>query len=77
MNSPKDKETEVVVIGGGIIGLTTAYELNKHFKNVRLIEKNTEVCEGASYQNGGVINVESITPVNSYLSLWATIKSSG
>ena len=28
-------------------------------------------CQGASYQNGGVINVESIFPVNSYLKVCA------
>ncbi|XP_023342454.1 uncharacterized protein LOC111712147 isoform X2 [Eurytemora carolleeae] len=65
----------VVIIGGGIIGLTTAYELSKHFK-VTLVEKEKEVCLGASFQNGGVINVESITPVNSYLSFSGVLKSS-
>ena len=34
------------------------------------------VCHGASFQNGGVINVESISPVNSYMSLFGTVKSS-
>ena len=43
---------------------------------VHVVEKKDEVCLGASYQNGGVVNVESISPVNSYMSLWATFKAS-
>ena len=69
------KREEVVVVGGGIIGLTTAYELSKHC-SVHVVEKRSSVCQGASYQNGGVVNVESIAPVNSYMSLWATVKAS-
>ena len=34
-----DKETEVCVIGGGLFGLTTAYYLTKHGKNVIILEK--------------------------------------
>ena len=78
MASKEDKTKKtIVVIGAGIIGLTTAYELSKvrHF-NVHLVEKRKDVCRGASYQNGGVVNVESIAPVNSYMSLWKTIQSS-
>ena len=71
------KKSTIVILGAGIIGLTTAYELSKvgHF-NVHVIEKRNDVCKGASYQNGGVVNVESIAPVNSYMSLWKTIQSS-
>ena len=43
---------------------------------MHLVERETEVCHGASYQNGGVVNVESIAPVNSYMSLTATVKNS-
>ena len=68
-------EESIVVVGGGIIGLTTAYELSKTYK-VHVVEKRGAVCEGASFQNGGVINVESISPVNSYMSLWNTVKNS-
>merc|ERR1719397_2481699 len=70
-----ERREKVVVIGGGIIGLTTAWELSKHYV-VHLVERETEVCQGASYQNGGVVNVESIAPVNSYMSLTATVKNS-
>ena len=41
-----------------------------------MVEKMDNVCHGASFQNGGVINVESISPVNSYMSLFGTVKSS-
>ena len=80
MTSKEDIETKkksIVVIGAGIIGLTTAYELSKvrNF-NVHVVEKRHDVCQGASFQNGGVVNVESIAPVNSYMSLWKTIRSS-
>ena len=71
----QDSKPSVVVVGSGIIGLTTAYELSKHFC-VHVVEKRDKVCQGASYQNGGVVNVYSIAPVNSYMSLWATIKAS-
>ena len=39
--SENRKET-VVIIGGGIIGLTTAYELSKKF-DVHLVEKRQSV----------------------------------
>jgi len=76
MDAPEEYvKDKVVIVGAGIIGLATAYELSKEF-SVHVVEKRGTVCEGASYQNGGVINVESITPVNSYMNLWTTLKSS-
>ena len=63
------KEGSVVVLGAGVIGLTTAYQLSTKYK-VTVVEQKQEVCQGASFQNGGVVNVESIAPVNSYMNLW-------
>ena len=37
-NMSENRKETVVIIGGGIIGLTTAYELIKKF-NVHLVEK--------------------------------------
>ena len=34
----------------GIIGLTSAYELSKTYKKVYVVEQETDVCMGASYQ---------------------------
>ena len=68
-------QESVLVVGAGIIGLTTAYQLSSKYK-VTVVEGRNEVCHGASFQNGGVVNVESIAPVNSYMNLITTLKAS-
>ena len=68
-------EGSVVVVGAGIIGLTTAYQLSTKYR-VTVVEGKEGVCQGASFQNGGVVNVESIAPVNSYMNLWSTLRAS-
>jgi D-amino-acid dehydrogenase len=45
---------EVLVIGGGIIGLSTAYYLVKQGYSVTVVEKD-EVCAGSSHGNAGLI----------------------
>ena len=44
-------QTDVVVIGGGIFGSCTAIELAKNGINVTLVEKNTQIMQGASLNN--------------------------
>ena len=65
----------VVVVGAGVVGLTTAYQLSAKYR-VTVVDSKGEVCQGASFQNGGVVNVESIAPVNSYMNLWSTLRAS-
>jgi len=48
-------DVDVVVIGGGLAGLTTARELLKHGKSVALLEGN-EIGWGASGRNGGFVS---------------------
>lgn len=45
----------VVVLGGGVIGVTTAYELLKDGHEVTLLEKAPSVALGASFGNAGMI----------------------
>jgi L-2-hydroxyglutarate oxidase len=49
---------DYIIIGGGIIGLTTAFELlnrNKNFK-ILLIEKESAIAEHSSGRNSGVLH---------------------
>ena len=46
--------TEILVIGGGSIGVCSAYYLSASGRDVTLVEKG-EKCSGCSYGNGGLV----------------------
>ena len=48
------QELDVVVIGGGVIGISCAYFLNQRGRQVTVLEKG-EICSGSSYGNAGLI----------------------
>lgn len=48
------ERTDVLVIGGGIVGVCTAYFLAENGIDVALLERD-EICSGASYGNAGLI----------------------
>lgn len=48
--------TDVTVIGAGVIGCAVARELTKYRLNVCVIEKETDVCEGTSKANSGIVH---------------------
>ena len=51
-------KTEIIVIGGGVIGCSIAYYLSKEKKEVVVFEKRN-IASGASGRNGGqVIQLE-------------------
>jgi D-amino-acid dehydrogenase len=45
----------VVVLGGGVVGVTTAYQLQKDGHEVVLLEKRDNVAAGTSWGNAGMI----------------------
>lgn len=52
------------VVGGGIVGLNIALELQRCGESVLLLERDT-VCGGASYGNAGHIATEQVFPIAS------------
>jgi D-amino-acid dehydrogenase len=49
-----EKQKEIMVIGGGIIGVSTAYYLAKYGRSVTVVDKD-EIGAGSSYGNAGLI----------------------
>ena len=45
----------IVVLGGGVVGVTTAYQLQRDGHEVVVIERKSEVASGASFGNAGMI----------------------
>ncbi|MBI2191199.1 MAG: FAD-dependent oxidoreductase [Planctomycetes bacterium] len=50
----EDRSVDVLVIGGGVVGVCAAYYLRQRGREVTLVEKG-EVCSGCSYGNAGLI----------------------
>ncbi len=53
---------DVVIIGGGVIGVCTAYYLSKRGADVTLIEKG-DICSGSSYGNAGLVAPSQSMPL--------------
>jgi D-amino-acid dehydrogenase len=56
------ERANVVVIGGGVIGVCAAYFLAERGASVTLLEKG-EICSGASYGNAGWVFPSHSTPI--------------
>lgn len=56
---------KIIVLGGGIIGVTTAYFLARDGHEVVVIEKNAESGLACSYANGGQLSYSHIEPWSS------------
>lgn len=52
----------VLVIGGGVIGVTTAYYLQQHGFGVTLVEAGSGLATGASHANAGQLSADYATP---------------
>jgi D-amino-acid dehydrogenase len=54
---------EVLIIGGGVIGLTTAYYLDRAGHRVTVVERNEGVALETSYANGGQLSYSYVAPL--------------
>jgi D-amino-acid dehydrogenase len=59
-----DSEQDVVIIGGGVIGVCSAYYLAQKGIGVTLLEKG-QIASGCSYGNGGIIVPSHAVPLAS------------
>jgi D-amino-acid dehydrogenase len=55
---------DVAIIGGGVIGLSSAYYLNKAGYNVTVIERG-DITDGCSFGNMGYISPSHFVPLAS------------
>ncbi len=64
---------DIVVIGGGIVGMGIAYELSKRKVSVALIERKSQVTQGASKGNSGILHAGYDSPEGSLRAKLVTI----
>ncbi len=60
---PKSPMKHCVVIGGGVVGLTTAWALAERGMQVTLVERESAVATGASRANGGQLSYRYVSPL--------------
>ncbi|MFC4200492.1 D-amino acid dehydrogenase [Candidimonas humi] len=53
---------QVIIVGGGIIGVCTAYHLRRHGAEVTVIDREPDVARATSLGNAGVIAPGYVTP---------------
>ncbi|WP_339161324.1 NAD(P)/FAD-dependent oxidoreductase [Siminovitchia sp. FSL W7-1587] len=56
---------DVVIIGGGVVGTAILRKLSLYHLSIALVEKQPDVCEGASKANSGIIHTGFDAPPNS------------
>jgi len=47
---------DVVIIGGGVIGCAVARELSRYALDILVVERESDVCEGTSKANSGIVH---------------------
>jgi len=64
-------KADVIIIGGGIIGNATAYNLAKAGKSVIVLEKSDSIGDGGSTRNGGGVRQSGRHPAELPLAMYA------
>lgn len=68
------REAEIVVIGGGIMGASVAYNLAKKGKEVVVLEQN-EICSGTSSATAGWLWVQDRRPDHYARLSWSSLQN--
>jgi len=66
---------KVIVLGAGVIGVSTAYYLAKSGHEVIVLEKSSASSRGCSFANGGQLSYSHIDTWSNKSALWAMAKS--
>ena len=64
----------VIVCGGGIVGLSTAYYLACEGFDVRVVERNAEGAESCAHGSAGYISPSHVVPVSAPGMVWQGLK---
>jgi D-amino-acid dehydrogenase len=67
------RDVDVLVIGGGVIGVCAAHYLSQMGRSVTLVERG-EICSGASYGNSGLLVPSHAVPLAAPGVVWKGIK---
>ena len=67
----------IVVIGAGLLGLTTAYFLRRHGADVRVVERRAGPGLETSFANGGMLHASQANPWNEPGVLWQALRMLG
>jgi len=59
----QQRQQEIIVIGGGVVGLTSAWWLLEAGHDVSLVERASDVAAGASHGNGGQLSYRYVSPL--------------
>ena len=58
-------DNQIVIIGGGLQGLATAFTLLQRGENVLVLERDSDVASSASFANAGMLTPSQSAPWNS------------
>ena len=51
-----DLKYDIIIIGAGVSGCAVARELSRYDLNICVLDKESDVCEGTSKANSGIVN---------------------
>ncbi|MGB0745165.1 MAG: FAD-dependent oxidoreductase, partial [Opitutales bacterium] len=74
MNTKVHEEPDVIIVGGGIIGIACAHYLAESGRRVTVIERDT-LASACSHGNCGYICPSHVLPLTELKTIWSGIKS--